>query len=115
MVWVGKGLKRSSTVQALCHGYGHFPLDQVTQSPVQPGFAHLQEWDIHSFPEQPIPVPYHLHNKKFLPNVIAEPTLSLKPFPFVPSLHALVKSPSSDISLVTQKSNSREGFLLSIQ
>jgi len=36
MVWVGKALK-DHLILTTCHGQGHLPLDQVAQSPVQPG------------------------------------------------------------------------------
>ncbi|KAK4818440.1 hypothetical protein QYF61_013127 [Mycteria americana] len=40
---------------------GHLPLDQVAQSPIQPGLEHFQGWGIHSFSGQPVPVPHHPH------------------------------------------------------
>jgi len=40
MVWVGRDLQRSSSPTP-CHGQGHLPLDQVAQSPIQPGLEHF--------------------------------------------------------------------------
>jgi len=44
----------------------HLPLDQVAQSPIQPGLEHLQGGGIHSFSGQPVPVPHHRHSEEFL-------------------------------------------------
>jgi len=53
MGWFGlEGTFKDHLVQALSHGQGHLPLDQVAQSPIQPGLEHLQGGDIHSFPGQ---------------------------------------------------------------
>ena len=54
MVWVGRDLK-DHLVPTPCHGQKHLPLDQVAQSPSQPGFGHFQVWGIHSFSGQPVP------------------------------------------------------------
>jgi len=48
------------------HGLGHLPLDQVAQSPVQPGLEHCQGGGIHSFSGQPVPVPHHPQSEEFL-------------------------------------------------
>ncbi|KAK4807117.1 hypothetical protein QYF61_018458 [Mycteria americana] len=56
-------------------GSGYLPLDQVAQSPVQPGLEHFQGGGIHSFCGQPVPVPHHPHGKKFLPNIQSKCTL----------------------------------------
>ena len=32
-----------------CHGWGHPPLDQVAQSPIQPGLERFQDGEIHNF------------------------------------------------------------------
>ncbi|EOA97032.1 hypothetical protein Anapl_17450, partial [Anas platyrhynchos] len=58
MVWVGRDLK-DHPVPPPCHGLGHLPLDQVAQSPIQPGLEHLQGWGTHSFSGQPVPVPHN--------------------------------------------------------
>jgi len=55
--------------QAPCHGQGHLPLDQVAQSPMQPGLEHFQGGGIHSSSGQPVPVPHHPHRKEILPYV----------------------------------------------
>jgi len=78
------------------HGQGHLPLDQVAQSPVQPGLEHFQGGDSHSFSGQPVPVFHHPHGEEFffLISNLNLPSFSLEPFPLVLSLPALVKSPS---------------------
>ncbi|KAK4822675.1 hypothetical protein QYF61_019042 [Mycteria americana] len=54
--WFGlEGTLKIIWFQAPCHGQGHLPLDQVAQSPIQPGLEHFQGWDIHSFSGQPVP------------------------------------------------------------
>ncbi|KAK4812888.1 LOW QUALITY PROTEIN: hypothetical protein QYF61_024244 [Mycteria americana] len=77
------------------HRSGHLQLDQVAQSPTQPGLEHFQGWGIHSFSGQPVPVPHHLIVKSFfLISNLNLLSFSLKPLPLALSLHALVKSPS---------------------
>lgn len=49
------------------HGQG--PLDQVAQSPIQPGLQHFREWSIHSFSGQSVPVPLRPLNKELLPGI----------------------------------------------
>jgi len=61
-----KGPYRPSSSKAPCHGQGHLPLDQVAQSPIQPGLEHSQEGGIHIFSGQPVPVPHHPQSKEFL-------------------------------------------------
>ena len=46
---------------------GHFSLDQVAQSPIQPDFEQFQWWGIHNFSGQCVPVSYYPHPKKILP------------------------------------------------
>ncbi|KAJ7417966.1 hypothetical protein WISP_61759 [Willisornis vidua] len=58
VVWIRRDLKDHPVPTPLCHGQGQLPLDQVPQSPVQPGFEHFQEWDIHYFSGKPVPVPH---------------------------------------------------------
>jgi len=48
MVWVGRDLTYH-LVPTPCHGQGHLPLDQVAQSPIQPGLDHCQGGGSHSF------------------------------------------------------------------
>lgn len=72
----------------LCHGQGQLPLDQVTQSPIQPGQEHFQGWSIHSSSGQPVPLSEW--GIFFLISNLSQPSLSAKPFPFVLSLHAPV-------------------------
>jgi len=46
MVWVGRALK-DHLIPTLQHGQGHLLLDQVTQSPIQPGLEDFQEGGIY--------------------------------------------------------------------
>jgi len=46
--------------QSSCTEQRHLQLDQVAQSPVQPGLEYLQEQGTHHFSEQPVPVPHPL-------------------------------------------------------
>ena len=43
----------------------HLLLDQVAQCFIQPGFEHLQGWDIHNLSGQPVPAPHHSLCKEF--------------------------------------------------
>lgn len=42
-----------------------FPLDQVSQGPMQPGLEFFWEWGIRSFSEQPVSVLHHPHSEEF--------------------------------------------------
>ncbi|KAK4813670.1 hypothetical protein QYF61_017637, partial [Mycteria americana] len=55
-------------------GQEHLPLDQVAQSPIQPGLKHFQGWGIHNFSGQPVPVPHHPHSEEFLPYILSKST-----------------------------------------
>jgi len=68
MLWVGRDLK-GHLVQRPCHEQGHLLLDQVAQSPVQPGLEHCQGWGIDHLSGQPVPGFHHHHLKKCLPYV----------------------------------------------
>lgn len=52
-------------------------LDQVIQSTIQRGLGHFQEWGIHSFYKQCVPVPEHSRSKEFLPKIPSKPVLFL--------------------------------------
>ena len=52
-----------------CHEQGHLPLDQVAQSPVQPGLECFQGSGISHLSGQPAPVPHHAHCKQCLPSI----------------------------------------------
>ena len=67
MVWVGRDVKDHIVPNLL--PVGHLPLDQVAQSPIQPGLEHSQGRGSHSFSGQHVPVPHHTHGKEFLPNI----------------------------------------------
>lgn len=55
----------------------------------------VQGWGIHWFSETPLPVPYHPHSNKLLPNFQSNPSsVSLKPFLLVLPQHAMVEGPS---------------------
>jgi len=55
--------------QLPCHGQGHLPLEQVAQSPIQPGLEHCQGGGSHSFSGQQVPVPHHPVSKECLSSV----------------------------------------------
>ena len=65
-----EGTFKGHLVQPPCHGQGHLALDQVAQSPVQPGLEHFQGWGIHNFSGQPVPVSHRPHRTTFLPYVL---------------------------------------------
>ena len=65
MIWVGRDIV-DHLAPTLHHGQGHLPLDQVAQSPVQPGLEHFQGGDILIFSGQHVPVPHHPLSKEFL-------------------------------------------------
>jgi len=52
---------------------------------MQTGLEHLQGWGIHSFSEQPVPVPHHRLSKN-CPPYLNLPSFGFKPSPFVLSL-----------------------------
>ncbi|KAJ7421664.1 hypothetical protein BTVI_17271 [Pitangus sulphuratus] len=57
MEWCGlEGTLKIISFQPQRRGQGHLPLDQVAQSPIQPGFEHCQGWGIHSFSGQTVNV-----------------------------------------------------------
>jgi len=65
------GLEGSLTIlcrqfQAPCHGQGHLALDQVAQSPIQPGLEHFQGGGIHNFSGQRAPGLHHPHTAELL-------------------------------------------------
>ena len=47
----------------------HLPLDQVAQSPIQPGLKHFHGGGRHNFSGQSVPVPLHPHSKEFFPYI----------------------------------------------
>lgn len=51
--------------QCSCHGKGRLPLEQIAQSPTQPGFEHFEGQGIHKFSGLPVPV---LHSEELLPD-----------------------------------------------
>ena len=59
-------------VQRPCSEQGHLQLDHVVQSSIQSDLKCLQEWDIHHFSGQPVPVPLQLYCKKFLPYILSK-------------------------------------------
>ena len=55
-------LKRTRTItwfQPPCYVQGHQPLDQATQSHIQPGLECCQGWSSHNLLGQPVPVCHH--------------------------------------------------------
>ena len=75
MVWVGRDLQGSSSPTP-GSAQGHLQLDQVAQSPVQPGLERFQGWGLHHLPGQPVPGFHHPHGKKFLPYIQSKPLSS---------------------------------------
>jgi len=45
------------TLRVICCGQGHLPLDQVAQSPIQPGLEHCQGEGIQNFTNVPLNYP----------------------------------------------------------
>ena len=73
--WFGlEGTLKIIWFQPPCHGQGHLPLDQVAQSPIQPGLEHCQGWGSHNFPGQPVPMPHHPHSEELLPYIKSKST-----------------------------------------
>ena len=73
--WFGlEGTFKDHLVQSPCNEQGHLQLDQVAQSPVQPGLECSQGWGIYHLSGQPVPVFHHPHYKKFLPYIESEST-----------------------------------------
>jgi len=95
MVWVGKDLK-GHLIPTPLHGQGHLLLDQVAQSPIQPGLEHFQGGGAFTASLGNL---FKYLTSLMVKNFILISNLditcfSLKPLPLVLSLHALVKSPS---------------------
>ena len=61
------GLEGPLRFQPPCCKQGHLPLDQVVQSPIQPGLEFFQGGSIHNLTGQPVPVSHQPHSKEFLP------------------------------------------------
>jgi len=58
--WFGlEGTFKGHIVQPPCQGQGHFSLDQVAQSPIQPDLGHFQGCRMHSFSGNPVPLSHH--------------------------------------------------------
>jgi len=70
-----EGTFRCHPAQPPCSEQGHLQLDQVAQSPVQPGLGCFQGWGLHCLSGQPVPVFQHPHCKKFLPYIQSKSTL----------------------------------------
>ena len=93
------GLKRTTMIfkfQPPCYVQGHQPPDQAAQGHIQPGLECFQGWGVHNLLlGQPVQCVTTLCVKKFL--LISNlnlSCLSLKPFPLVLLLSALVNSHS---------------------
>lgn len=93
MVWDGSDLK-DHLVQLSCHRKGHFPLDQVVQSPIPPWSWTLPGMGHPWLLWKPVSVPHHSHSKVFFLNIWSKSTLyQSETIPLILSLHALIKSP----------------------
>jgi len=64
-----EGTFRGHLAQPPCSEQGHLQLDQVAQSPVQPGLECFQGGGLHCFSGQSVPVFHSPHGKKFLPRI----------------------------------------------
>ena len=64
-----EGTPRGHLVQPPRSEQGHCYLDQVAQSPVQPGLQCFQGWGLHYLSGQPVPVFHNPHFKEFLPYI----------------------------------------------
>jgi len=65
---------RGHPAQTPCREQGHLQLDQVAQSPIQPGPECFQGWGLHYLSLQSVPV-FHHHGKKILPYIQSKSTL----------------------------------------
>jgi len=54
-----EGTFKGHLVQLPCNKYGHLQLDQVAQSPVQPGLECFQGWGIYHLSGKLVPVFHH--------------------------------------------------------
>ena len=70
-----EGTVRGHLAQTPCSEQGRLQLDEVAQSPVQPGLECLQGWGTYHLCGQPVPVFHHPHRKKFLPYFQSKSTL----------------------------------------
>lgn len=57
------------------YGQWRVPLDQVAQISIQPGFEQFQEWGIHCFSRQPVPVLHQALSKEFIPSLTQPPSV----------------------------------------
>jgi len=58
--WFGlEGIFKIILFQLPCYMQGHFPLDLVAQSPIQPDLECFQGGGIHSLAGQPVAVSHH--------------------------------------------------------
>ena len=76
MVGMGGTLKIIK-FHAPCHRQECLPLDQVAQSPIQPGLEHCQGGGIHDFSGLRVPAPHHPQSEEFLPYSQYKSTLFL--------------------------------------
>ena len=70
-----KGSLKIMQFQPPCYSQGHLPLDQVAQSPIQPGPECFQGGGIQNLTGKPVPVSHHPHFKLFLTNIQSKSTL----------------------------------------
>jgi len=59
-----EGTFKGHLAHSPCSEQGRLPLDQVPQSPFQPGLQCFRGWGIYNLSGQPIPVFHHRHYKK---------------------------------------------------
>jgi len=64
-----EGAFRGHLAQPPCREQGHLQLDQVAQSPIQPGLECFQGWGLQCLSGQPVLVFHHPRGKKFFPYI----------------------------------------------
>ena len=91
--WFGlEGTCKISQVKTPCYRQGHLPLDQVAQSPIQPGTECFQGESIHSLTGNLFQCLTTLIERNlFLVSSLNLPSSNLKQFPIVLLLCALIK------------------------
>lgn len=88
VVWIGRHLKDHPVPAPLSR---HLPLEQVSQSPIWPSLEHSWGGTATALLANLCQCLTTVKNFSLISNLTV-PSVSLKPFPLVPSLHALAKS-----------------------
>jgi len=121
--WFGlEGTLRGHPAQPPCREQGYLQLDQVAQSPIQPGLECFQGWGTYHLAGQPVPVPHHPQCKICLPSVFFASILpahsiiewfglegTLKIIWFQPSCHGQGHLPPDQVAGDSRLQQSTEG------